>query len=331
MSFGSVAIGSLVDQTFTVLNTSTTSLTSTASVGGPYSILSGRSFSLTAGASQAVTVRFRPTATGTFAGNVNFTAGGDTVSRALSGSGTNGTPVTVAVAKGGSGTGHGHQHPAPGIGCGATCLQIRRPPGAHCSHRLPSAGSTFAGCSGACSGTGSCAVTVAFGDGTTASAGHVRGPSVQLRMPYHPSGAATTGFIASSRSTRRARPAADQACNAVPIPARPTASAPVTLSLTKNGAGSGTVISTPGGIDCGTTCSQTLHTRLQRRNRGAARHRLGVIASAPDALSPQRSRQRLHLHRVVQRGGSNQRHPVVQCGPGPGSPLSGRMTSIRAS
>jgi len=49
----------------------------------PYSIVSGGSFSLAAGASQVVTVRFRPTAAGTFAGNVTFTASGDTASRVL--------------------------------------------------------------------------------------------------------------------------------------------------------------------------------------------------------------------------------------------------------
>ena len=82
-SFGSVTIGSTADRTFTVQNTSTASLSGTATVGAPYSIVSGASFSLAAGASQAVTVRFRPTGAGTFAGNVNFTAGGDTMSRGV--------------------------------------------------------------------------------------------------------------------------------------------------------------------------------------------------------------------------------------------------------
>ena len=62
-------------------------LRGTASIGAPYSILSGGSYSLAPGASQTVTVRFAPTAAGTFAGNVNFTASGDSISRAVSGSG----------------------------------------------------------------------------------------------------------------------------------------------------------------------------------------------------------------------------------------------------
>jgi hypothetical protein len=118
-------------------------------------------------------------------------------------------------------------------------------------------------------------------DGTSLTdlgrAGHRHGTVGPAPHALSPQRRRTTGFICIQSVNAAGQASADQACNAVPIPARPTASAPVTLSLTKNGAGSGTVTSTPGGIDCGTTCSQTLHTRLQRRNRGAARHRLGVI------------------------------------------------------
>jgi Divergent InlB B-repeat domain/Cep192 domain 4 len=133
-SFGSVTVGSTADRTFTMQNTSTASLSGTATVSAPYSIVSGASFSLAAGASQAVTVRFRPTTGGTFASNVNFTAAGDTISRAVSGSGTGtatapaspssppATPsssVRLSVTKSGSGT----VTSAPaGIGCGADCI-----------------------------------------------------------------------------------------------------------------------------------------------------------------------------------------------------------------
>jgi Cep192 domain 4 len=87
-SFGSVAIGTTVDRAFTVQNTSTTNLSGTASIGAPYSIVSGGSFSLTPGSRQTVTVRFRPTASGAFAANVNFNAGSDSISRAVTGTGT---------------------------------------------------------------------------------------------------------------------------------------------------------------------------------------------------------------------------------------------------
>ena len=50
-------------------------LVGTASTNAPYSIVSGGSYSVSAGQSQTVTVRFSPTASGTFAGNVTFTGG----------------------------------------------------------------------------------------------------------------------------------------------------------------------------------------------------------------------------------------------------------------
>jgi hypothetical protein len=94
VAFGSVATGATVDRTFTVQNTSAASLSGSASVGAPFRIASGGSFSLAAGATQNVVVRFQPTAAGSFAGNVNFTAAGDTLSRGVSGTATGGaTPL----------------------------------------------------------------------------------------------------------------------------------------------------------------------------------------------------------------------------------------------
>ena len=125
-SFGNVPVGSTEDRTFTVQNTSTTTLSGAASVGAPYSALSGGSFSLSPGASQTVTVRFRPTTRGTFIGNVNFTAGVDTVSRGVSGSGTTSAPVTLSVTKTGPGSGTIKSTPA-GINCGTACsLSVTR-------------------------------------------------------------------------------------------------------------------------------------------------------------------------------------------------------------
>jgi Fibronectin type III domain len=92
-SFGAIQIGTTVDRTFTVQNISAASLAVTASVASPYRIMSGASLSLAPGASQAVTVRFQPTASGTFAGNVTFSANGDTLSRGITGSATGETPA----------------------------------------------------------------------------------------------------------------------------------------------------------------------------------------------------------------------------------------------
>ena len=75
INFGGVAVGGSVDQNFTVTNSGGGVLVGTASTNAPYSIVSGGSYSVSAGQSQTVTVRFSPTASGTFAGNVTFTGG----------------------------------------------------------------------------------------------------------------------------------------------------------------------------------------------------------------------------------------------------------------
>jgi hypothetical protein len=91
VSFGSVATGATVDRTFTVENTSDASVAGSASVGAPFRIASGGSFSLAPGAKQNVVVRFQPTTAGSFAGNVSFTADGDTLSRGVNGVASGGT------------------------------------------------------------------------------------------------------------------------------------------------------------------------------------------------------------------------------------------------
>ncbi len=94
--FGSVAVGSSADRTFTVQNTGGGTLTGSASTSAPYSVISGSPFSLAAGASQAVVVRFSPTATGTFTGNVSFTSNGGNVSPGVTGVGT-ASPPQISV------------------------------------------------------------------------------------------------------------------------------------------------------------------------------------------------------------------------------------------
>ncbi len=102
VSFGTLATGATADRTFTVQNTSTAAVAGTASVGAPYTIVSGGSFSLGPGATQAVVARFRPTTAGTFAGNVNFTVDGDTLSRAISGIATGSSTPAPPAGGGGS-------------------------------------------------------------------------------------------------------------------------------------------------------------------------------------------------------------------------------------
>ena len=100
MNFGSVNLGSVADQTFTVSNTGGGTASGTASTSAPFSIVSGSPFSLVgAGANQAVTVRFTPTTSATATVNVTFTGDGDATSRLVTGTGngTDTTPPTVAI------------------------------------------------------------------------------------------------------------------------------------------------------------------------------------------------------------------------------------------
>jgi hypothetical protein len=94
--FGSVAVGSSADRTFTVQNSGNGTLTGNASTSSPYSIFSGSQWSLGAGASQPVVVRFSPTSAATFSSNVNFTSNAGDVSRGVSGMGT-ASPPQISV------------------------------------------------------------------------------------------------------------------------------------------------------------------------------------------------------------------------------------------
>jgi len=98
LNFGSVNLGQFADATFTVTNTVDGTVSGTVSTSSPFSVVSGSPFTLAGvGASQAVTVRFRPTISATATANVNFTAAGGIISRILAGAATDATPPTVAV------------------------------------------------------------------------------------------------------------------------------------------------------------------------------------------------------------------------------------------
>jgi len=98
-SFGDVNVGSFADQVFTVQNTRGGTVSGSASVFPPFSIVSGSPFTLVGdGATQAVTVRFTPTASATVSTNANFTADGDTISRLVTGTGLDVAGPTTSVA-----------------------------------------------------------------------------------------------------------------------------------------------------------------------------------------------------------------------------------------
>jgi hypothetical protein len=159
VNFGSTTVGTTTDASFTVKNATASRLTGSATVGAPFSVVSGGSFSLAPGASQAVIVRLASTTAGTFASNVTFTANGDTVSRTVTGSATSPTGATLVITRNGTGAGTVTSTPA-GITCGSTCTETV---GAGASVTLGAAaasGSTFSGWSGGCSGTAACALTL---------------------------------------------------------------------------------------------------------------------------------------------------------------------------
>jgi HYDIN/CFA65/VesB-like, Ig-like domain len=93
-NFGSVALGSAEDRIFTVQNIGSGVLSGTATTSGPFSVVLGGAYSLAAGQSQRVTVRFAPVAVGTSSANVAYTGGGGS-NRAVIGSGVAVSPAAA--------------------------------------------------------------------------------------------------------------------------------------------------------------------------------------------------------------------------------------------
>jgi len=90
-NFGSIAAGTTNDLTFTVQNVGGGTLTGSAAVSSPFSIIGSSSYSLAANASQTITVRFKPVAAGTFNNTVAFSGGGGATA-SVSGSAWTGSP-----------------------------------------------------------------------------------------------------------------------------------------------------------------------------------------------------------------------------------------------
>ena len=109
VNFGSVNVGSFADQVFTVSNTGGGTISGSAAVSAPFSVVSGVPFTLAgAGATQAVTVRFTPVTNTTASANLSVTASGVTLSSTLLGTGAgissassagapDTTPPTIAI------------------------------------------------------------------------------------------------------------------------------------------------------------------------------------------------------------------------------------------
>lgn len=193
-------------------------------------------------------------------------------------------PETLSVTKDGTGAGSVTSSPA-GISCGSDCSQAYTSGTPVALFAAPATSSTFAGWSGACSGTGACEVTMdqartvtaiftlkrhtlevtkdGNGSGAVASlpAGIDCGPgcsgdfdhgTLVSLTPDPASSSLFTGWSGACSGTGGCEVTMDQARSV-------TATFTLkkrTLSVGKIGAGTGTVSSTPTGIDCGGDCSE---------------------------------------------------------------------------
>jgi hypothetical protein len=282
VAFGNVNIGTFAEQTFQV-TANRDGVNGAVSVPAPFTIRSGSPFALNNGGVANVVVRFTPTNTTLQNVNVNFTADGDSISRLVTGTGVAIGP-TLTVSKAGAGSGTVTSSPA-GINCGSSCSASYVSGTPVTLTATPATGSTFTGWSGGgCTGTGTCVVTMSAD--TTVTAGFVVQP---LALTVNRSGngtgtvtSAPTGincgatcsasYSFGTQVTLTATPAAGSTftgwsggCTGtgtcvVTMNAATTVTANFTvptfvLTVTKAGAGSGTVASTPAGISCGASCS----------------------------------------------------------------------------
>jgi len=165
--FGKVTTGSTTDRTFTVQNVGQGTLSGSAStsMSTPFSVTTGGMYSLGAGASQTVVVRFAPGSVGVFSSAVTFT-GASSISRLVSGQGVNTVVLTVSKSGNGSGT---VTSSVGGIDCGSTCQAAITKDTSATLTAVAAAGSVFAGWTGGgCAGIGTCTVTMTAATTVTA-------------------------------------------------------------------------------------------------------------------------------------------------------------------
>lgn len=189
-------------------------------------------------------------------------------------------PVTAQLSVSTTGNGAGTVTSVPaGINCGATCSS-NYPGGTVVTlNASAAAGSTFAGWSGGgCTGTGTCDVTL-NADMTVTATFNTVPPTVTFSLttfgtgtgtitcngaacqPSYPSGTALAIVAAPAVTSLFSGWGGDCAANGTTATCNLTVNANTTVSAAFNlptlsvvVAGTGTVTSTPAGIDCGTTC-----------------------------------------------------------------------------
>ncbi len=294
-NFGNVNIGSFATQTFTVQSTRGGTITGTASVPAPFTIVSGSPFTLVGtGATATVTVRFTPTTTVAASTNINFTADGDTISRLVTGTGVStGSSLTVTKAGTGSGT---VTSSSGGINCGATCSASYTSGTAVTLTAAAATGSTFAGWSGGgCAGTGACTVTVSAATSVTAT---FTRPSFALSVIKSGNGSGTVTSAPTGINCGATCSASFTSGTAVSLTAAPAAGSTFTgwsgscagigaCNVTMSAAGAVTatftispVSFTDNPLVARTTVMKAVHIIELRTAIGAARTRNGLTAFA---------------------------------------------------
>ena len=76
IAFGEIAIGTSMDQTFTVTNNTEETVTGSATTSAPFAIIGIADYTLAPGAFATITVRFSPTLTGAATGSIVLSGGG---------------------------------------------------------------------------------------------------------------------------------------------------------------------------------------------------------------------------------------------------------------
>jgi M6 family metalloprotease-like protein len=200
-----------------------------------------------------------------------------------------GNKYTLTVAKAGTGSGTVTSNPA-GISCGFLCSARYASGTSVTLTATPASGSSFAGWSGACTGTSSCVTTMSGARSVTATFNTSAGTSYTLSVAKAGTGSGTVtsnpagiscgatcsvSYASGTSVTLTATPASGSifagwsgactgtgscvttmsAARSVTATFDTSAGTGYTLTVTKAGTGNGTVTSNPAGINCGVTCS----------------------------------------------------------------------------
>jgi len=178
-----------------------------------------------------------------------------------------------------SGTGLGTVTSSPaGLSCGSDCSELYNAGTVVTLSAVPDVSSTFSGWSGACTGTGSCSVTMnaaksvnavfnfkTYTITASAGAGGSISPSGSVFANYGVSRlftiTANSGYSISNVFVDGISVGALNSYTFSNITANHTISATFaqqqhTMTVTKSGTGTGTVTSSPAGISCGSDCSE---------------------------------------------------------------------------